>query len=120
MRLVEESAATVYTVGISDPGDPDANSGVLKHIASLSGGECFLPGELDPILPICQKIASDIRNRYTLGYIPVRTSNAAGERKIRVTALSSNHKKLVVRTRTAYRLPDRDGHGGVTPNGAPR
>ncbi len=34
--FIEESAATVYTVGIFDPGDPDRNPGVLKHIASVS------------------------------------------------------------------------------------
>jgi hypothetical protein len=51
MQLIHESAATVYTVGISDPDDPDRNPGVLKRIASLSGGECFLPGELEPIDP---------------------------------------------------------------------
>ena len=70
--FIEESAATVYTVGIFDPDDPDRNPGVLKRIASVSGGECFLPGELEPILPICQKIAKDIRSRYTIGYLDAR------------------------------------------------
>ena len=66
-----------------------------------------MPGELEPILPICQKIAKDIRTRYTIGYHPVRTSDKAADRKIRVTASSAEHKKLIVRTRTAYRLPER-------------
>ena len=107
MRLIEESAATVYTVGIFDPNDPDRNPGVLKRIANLSGGECFLPGELETILPICQKIAKDIRNRYTIGYLPVRINDKGGERKIRAEASSPEYKKLIVRTRTAYRLPER-------------
>ena len=106
MQLIEESAATVYTVGIFDPGDPDRNPGVLKRIANVSGGECFLPGELEPILPICQKIAKDIRNRYTIGYLPIRTSDKAADRKIRVVATSPGYKKLIVRTRTTYRLPE--------------
>jgi Ca-activated chloride channel homolog len=107
MRIIEESAATIYTVGISDPDDPDRNPGVLKRIASVSGGECFLPGELEPILPICQKIAKDIRSRYTIGYLPQRTNDKAADRKIRVAATSPDYKKLIVRTRTAYRLPER-------------
>jgi VWFA-related protein len=107
MRLIEESAATVYTIGLFDPDDQDGNPGVLKRIASVSGGESFLPGEHEPILPICQKIARDIRNRYTIGYHPVRTSDKAAERKIRVTALSPTDRRLIVRTRTAYRLPGR-------------
>jgi VWFA-related protein len=107
MRLIEESAATIYTVGLYDPDDPDSNPGVLKHIASLSGGECFLPAESEPILPICKKIAKDIRNRYTLGYLPVRTNDKGAVRKIRVVATSDEKQKLIVRTRTAYRLPER-------------
>jgi Ca-activated chloride channel homolog len=113
MRLIEESAATVYTVGIFDPDDPDRNPGVLKQIASVSGGESFFPGELAEILPICQKIAKDIRNRYTLGYIPVRTSDKGADRKIRVSASSAENKKLMVRTRTTYRLPERTAPGPV-------
>ncbi len=107
MRQIEESAATIYTVGLVDPADPDHKPGILKQIAAISGGECFLPLEGDPILPICQKIALDIRNRYTIGYHPVRTGDKAAVRAIRVTASSPDYKKLVVRTRTAYRLPER-------------
>jgi len=65
-----------------------------------------LLNELDPILPVCEKIAKDIRNRYTIGYLPVRTSDKGGERKIRVVASSPEHKKMIVRTRTGYRLPE--------------
>jgi Ca-activated chloride channel family protein len=107
MRLIEESAATLYTIGIFDPADPDSNPGVLRRIARVSGGECFLPGELEPVLPICQKIARDIRNRYTIGYLPVRTNDKAADRKLRVVAASPEYKKLMVRTRTVYRLPER-------------
>ena len=107
MRLITESAATVYTVGILDPTDPDRNPGVLKRMAGVSGGECYLPTESEPILPICQRIAKDIRSRYTLGYRPVRTSDNASGRKIHVTASSPDYRKLVVRTRSAYRLPER-------------
>jgi len=107
MRLIQESRATIYTVGIFDPEDPQHNTGVLKRIAGISGGECFLLNELDPILPACQKIAKDIRNRYTIGYLPVRANHKGGERKIRVAASSAEHKKMLVRTRTGYRLPER-------------
>ena len=106
-KLIEESRATIYTVGIFDPEDPDRNPGVLKRIASISGGECFLPGEFNEIVPICKQIARDIRNRYTIGYLPVRTSDKAALRKIRVVAITTATKKLIVRTRTAYVLPQR-------------
>ena len=107
MQLVQESRATIYTVGLFAPDDPDRNPHVLERIARISGGESFLPGELDQIIPICQRIAKDIRNRYTIGYRPVRTSDGAALRKIRVVGSAPDRGKLLVRTRTSYVLPAR-------------
>lgn len=104
--LIQESITTIYTVGIYDPEDPDRNPSILKRMAKISGGECFLPTELHDIVPICQKIAKDIRNRYTIGYTPVRTDNKAALRKIRVVASAADREKLIVRTRSSYHLPE--------------
>jgi Ca-activated chloride channel homolog len=105
IELILQSRTTIYTVGIFDTDDPDRNPGVLKRIASVSGGECFLPDQVDQIVPICQKIAKDIRNRYTIGYRPVRSDEAVALRKIHVVA-SADHRKLNVRTRTSYIRPE--------------
>lgn len=107
MRLIQESRATIYTVGIFDIDDPDRNPQVLQRIANASGGECFLPERFDQIVPISKKIAKDIRNRYTIGYTPARTDKKGGLRKIHVTAAAPDHEKLIVRTRTGYLLPER-------------
>jgi len=105
MELVQESRATIYTVGIFEPDDPDRNPQVLEHIARVSGGESFLPKGLVEVVPICRQIAKDIRNRYTIGYIPDHGSNKAALRKIHVVATAPDRGKLVVRTRTSYLLP---------------
>jgi Ca-activated chloride channel homolog len=103
MRLIEESKATIYTIGLAEPDDPDQNPGVLKRIAAVSGGECFLLTKVEDIIPTSRKIAKDIRNRYTVGYIPDRgNGKAAGLRKIHVTATAPDRGKLLVRTRTSY------------------
>ena len=94
-------------MGVYDCDEQDKNPHILKRIASARGGECFLPEEYDEIVPICERIAKDIRNRYTIGYVPVRNNEKAGLRKIRVTADAPHHEKLIVRTRTSYSLPDR-------------
>ena len=104
--LIQESRATIYTVGIFDADDPDRNPDVLKRIADISGGERFLPYKLDQIGPICQKIAKDVRNRYTIGYVPVRSRNKSALRKIRVVAAGPDGEKLIVRTRAGYLLPN--------------
>jgi Ca-activated chloride channel family protein len=115
MKLIQQSHATIYTVGIYDPDDTDHNPAVLKRIANAGGGECFLPKVLEEIGPICRKIAKDIRNRYTIGYIPDRNGDNAGIRNIKIDISAPGHEKLAVRTRTSYSLPEALTHGHITP-----
>jgi Ca-activated chloride channel family protein len=106
MRLIQESQVTIYTIGIYDADDADRNPQVLKRISYASGGECFLPQTVEEIAPICRKIALDIRNRYTMGYVPDRTAQKGGVRKIRVAISAPDHRNSIVRTRAGYSLPD--------------
>jgi Ca-activated chloride channel family protein len=105
--LIQESRATIYSVGIFDADDPDSNPHVLERMARVSGGESFFPKELNEVIPICRQIAKDIRNRYTIGYTPVHSGDRAALRKIRVVATAPDRGKLLVRTRTSYMLPAR-------------
>ena len=105
MRLIQESHTTIYTVGIFDADDPDRNPQVLKRIANASGGESFLPTESGELLPIFEKIAKDIRSRYTMGYIPSRAGENPGFRRIHVGAEAPGREKVTVRTRTGYFVP---------------
>jgi Ca-activated chloride channel family protein len=107
MRLIEESHATIYTIGLFDSDDQDRNPNVLKRIAHVSGGECFLPEDYTQVIPICRRIAADIRNRYTIGYVPIRSGSSAGIRNIKVTASSAGHEHLTIRARSSYLLPEK-------------
>ena len=101
MRLTEATSATIYTIGTFDQDDPDRNPGLLRKLAEISGGTAFFPNQLDEIVPICRSIARDIRNRYTLGYIP-HAGSANRIRHIGVTASAPGHGRLIARTRTSY------------------
>jgi len=107
MRMVGESRATIYTIGIFDEDDRDRNPALLRRLAQVSGGESFLPHQLSEVIGICRQIASDIRTRYTIGYVPVRSGEQISMRlrKIKVTASTPSGHKLVVHTRTSYVLP---------------
>jgi Ca-activated chloride channel family protein len=102
LHRLEENSVTVYTVGIYSPGDKDANPGVLKRIANLTGGLYFFPEKLDDLVAVCTKIAKDIRNRYTIGYVPDDRNFDGKLRKISVTATGESGAKLAVRTRASY------------------
>lgn len=105
MRMVQESRATIYAIGIFDADDPDRNPALLRRLAHVSGGEVFFPEQLSEVLSICRQIANDIRTRYTIAYVPVRSGEQGSVRKIRVAASTSNGHKLIVHTRTSYVLP---------------
>ncbi|MGA2589114.1 MAG: VWA domain-containing protein [Bryobacteraceae bacterium] len=106
-RMVRESRATIYTIGVFDENDEDRNPGLLQRLARVSGGDAFFPEQLSKVIGICRQIASDIRTRYTIGYVPVRSGERGSLRKIKVTASTPSGHNLVVRTRTSYFLPDR-------------
>jgi Ca-activated chloride channel family protein len=100
MHDVLESIVTIYTIGIFDEDDPEANPSVLKQLSQVSGGGSYFPKTLDEVVPICRQIAKDVRTRYTIGYIP-EMNNGKPERQIKVLA-SSDGQKMMVRTRTRY------------------
>jgi len=108
MHDVLESIVTIYTIGIFDEDDPESNPTVLKQLAHVSGGGAYFPAKLEEIVPICRQIATDVRRRYTIGYIP--ELNGKPERHIKVEASSPAGQKLNVRTRTSYLfVPDSAG-----------
>jgi VWFA-related protein len=67
MNLAEQSSAIIYTIGIFDEEDPDQNPRVLNRLAQATGGEAFFPDQLSESVAICERIARDIRNQYTIG-----------------------------------------------------
>jgi Ca-activated chloride channel family protein len=115
VKMAGQSSALIYTIGIFDDGDADRNPAVLRRLAGATGGEAFFPGELNEVVPICERIARDIRNQYTLGYVPGNTAQPGAFRAIRVIARTAGKSKLVVRTRSGYfagseSRPDRNEH----------
>ena len=96
------SDAIIYTVGLFDEYDEERNPGVLRKIARATGGEAFLPEETGEVVPICERIAEDIRNQYTIGYAPSNQKYNSAYRTIRVTATGRHGQKYAVRTRAGY------------------
>jgi VWFA-related protein len=103
--IAKASDAIIYTIGIYDDQDGDQNPGVLKRFARETGGEAFFPTSSTEIASICDKIAQDIRNQYTLAYVPSTAQLGGAYRSVEVKASSSGHGRLTVRTRTGYFVP---------------
>lgn len=105
MTMARQSDAIIYTLGIFGQNDPDKNPHVLKRLARETGGEAFLPESLSEVVPICEQIARDIRNQYTIAYIPTKRKLDGTYRAIRVKAEAPHRGRLFVRTRAGYTAP---------------
>jgi Ca-activated chloride channel homolog len=107
LEAVQSTRAILYTVGVFDSEDPDRNPGLLRRLAAISGGIAYLPERLDELPEICRGIAKDIRNRYSIGYVPARTGDKGALRTIKVSITGAGNQKLVVHARSSYLLPAR-------------
>jgi Ca-activated chloride channel family protein len=105
MTTAGKSNVILYTIGIFNEEDGDSNPSVLKQLAKDTGGEVFLPKSSKEIAPICERIAHDIRNQYTVAYVPTNRKRDGTYRAIQVKAFSSGRGRLSVRTRAGYLAP---------------
>jgi Ca-activated chloride channel homolog len=105
LAMAGKSDAIIYTIGIFDENNPDRNLRALKQIAKATGGEEFLPASAKDVVPICKRIAYDIRNQYSIAYEPTNTKQDGSFRAIQVTAKAQDGRRLFVRTRAGYYAP---------------
>jgi VWFA-related protein len=102
IKIAERSSALVYCIGIFGDEDSDRNPGVLRRLARATGGEAIFPEQLGTVVEACERIASDIRHQYTLGYISGNMARSGAFRSIRVAARAPGKGRLAVRTRSGY------------------
>lgn len=103
----QASNAVIYTIALVDPIDSEADPGFLRQLSESTGGVAFRPKNATEIEEILQRVAQDIRNMYTIGYVPspVATSRRARKDELRRVAVDvrlPSGQKLAVRTRRAY------------------
>jgi Ca-activated chloride channel homolog len=106
LDLVERSAATIFTIGLFEPDQYDADPGTLRQLAKISGGEAFFPMDFAGVSGACHRIAQEIRTRYTMGYIPRENKNASPLRHLQVKVSAPGQSGLTVLTRTSYRYDE--------------
>ena len=105
LRLTQISNTVVYTIALTDPLERDARPKRLRKIAEASGGEAFRPRSVAQVEDVLRHIARDIRNTYTIGYVPTNSVRDSRLRRIRVLVNTPNRRDLRVRARQGY-LPE--------------
>jgi Ca-activated chloride channel homolog len=113
IKVAEQSNAAIYTIGVfSDEDRRTEKSDVrkarkdLKALADATGGSAFFPDTLEQVTPICEQVAKEIRNQYTLGYYPTNAAKDGSFREVKVEVIPpSGYDRLSVRTRVGYYAP---------------
>jgi VWFA-related protein len=97
-----QSQVLIYSIALLGAQEEEENPKVLQRLCKDTGGVAFFPGPKDRIADISREIARDLREQYTLGYVPQNTSGAGSFRKIEVKVTAPEYGKLHVRTRPGY------------------
>jgi Ca-activated chloride channel homolog len=102
LRATQVSNTVIYTVALTDPLERDSNPGLLRQLAEASGGEAFRPRDVAHVEDVLRHIARDIRNTYTIGYVPTSVAPIGRFRRIHVDVAAPGRRALRVRTRAGY------------------
>jgi Ca-activated chloride channel family protein len=103
IKRVRDSDATIYTLALEDPLLRDGNPKLLRRLARETGGEAHHARRLEDVPDAFERIARDIRNAYTLAYVPTRGDDGAGSRRaVKVYVRGPDGRALVVRARDGY------------------
>jgi len=109
LREIQKTDTVVYTIGLlGSEGKKEAKRAkkVLQEIAAASGGVAYFPENVDDVHSICEQVAHDIRNQYTLAYYPSNTNRDGTFRAVTVEVIPPRGRgKLVARTRNGYYAP---------------
>lgn len=107
---VRESDVQIYAMGIFDPyaPTPEERMGpqLLETVCDESGGRMFQVDDIDELSDIAEKISTELRNQYMIGYRPSDLNRDGKWRKVKVKVNPPpGLPPLTVYARTGYYAP---------------
>jgi Ca-activated chloride channel family protein len=107
---VRESDVEIYSIGIFDPyaPTPEERTGpqLLNDLSEETGGRLFRVDDIAEMGDIAEKISTELRNQYMIGYRPKDLSRDGKWRKVKVKVNPpAGLPPLTVHARTGYYAP---------------
>lgn len=107
---VREADVEIYSIGIFDPyaPTPEERTGpqLLADISEVTGGRLFRVDDIDELSDIAEKISTELRNQYVIGYRPKDLTRDGKWRKVKVKVNPPpGLPPLTVYARTGYYAP---------------
>ena len=107
---VREADVEIYSIGIFDPyaPTPEERTGpqLLDDVSTATGGRMFRVDDVDEMSDIAEKISTELRNQYVIGYKPGNLTRDGKWRKVKVKVNPPpGLPPLTVYARTGYYAP---------------
>jgi VWFA-related protein len=95
------SRAVIYAIALVGS-DSEENPDLLRRLCKDTGGVAYFPREGESVAKISAEIARDLREQYTLGFVPRDMNGPRSFRRLDVKVAAAGRGKLRVRTRRGY------------------
>ena len=107
---VREADVEIYSIGIFDPyaPTPEERNGpvLLNDLSEETGGRLFRVDDIDEMSDIAEKISTELRNQYVIGYRPKSLVRDGKWRKVKVKVNPPpGLPPLTIHARTGYYAP---------------
>jgi Ca-activated chloride channel family protein len=107
---VREADVEIYSIGIFDPyaSTPEERTGpqLLNEVSEETGGRLFRVDDIAEMGDIAEKISTELRNQYVIGYRPKNLTRDGKWRKVKVKVNPPpGLPPLTVHARTGYYAP---------------
>ena len=105
MTLLRGSDVTVYPIGFMQNQPQSVRSTQrlrLGQIAEESGGEAFFPLSMKEIEAAFERILTQVRSQYTVGYVSTNTARDGRWRKVEIKLRRADVKGARIQTRKGY------------------
>jgi len=103
VQATQQSHVAVYTVGLLSASGGQKAEDSLIRIAEASGGRAFFPVTIDEVRADMERVARDLREQYTLGYIPSNPSRSGQWRSVRVEIIPPRGMPKTTKLYATYR-----------------
>jgi VWFA-related protein len=103
LALAGRSDAVIYAIGILSPSpEDDEDAGLIKRLCRDTGGVAYFPRTAAAIVDTAGRVARDIREQYTIGFVPGTSASGRAFHKVDVKVSAPGHGRIHVRTRGGY------------------
>jgi len=110
LEMVRASSnVTIYVVGLLEHQSSQSRGEQrvrLTRIADESGGQAIFPYSMKEVDAAYDRIVSELRGQYSLGYVSTNTRNDGRWRSVKIRVRRPDLKDVRIRTRGGYFAPD--------------